>query len=346
MGASVKDVAARAGVSVGTVSNVLNRPDAVAPDTAERVKAAIAELGYVPNAAARQLRIGQSTAIAFIVLDVSNPFFTDVLRGAEIVAEEHGQTILLANSGVDAQRESAHVSQFERQRVGGVLLVPTGVPDELIARLRRTSIPVVLVDRVTDDRTVASVAADDRRGGALAAEHLLTLGRRRIVFVGSAVSVVAIHHRVEGARAAAAGAGLEIQHVHTRSLTLEDGAACGPRIAAMVLSGQCDAVIAANDMVAIGLQQALLSGDVPVRIPQDVALVGYDDISFAAACVVPITSVRQPRMDMGRIAMELLLRESELADGASREHIVLEPTLTVRASTDPNASRTSGVVSA
>ncbi|GIG55436.1 LacI family transcriptional regulator [Demequina activiva] len=346
MAVSVKDVAALAHVSVGTVSNVLNRPDTVSPAMADRVKQAIRELRYVPNDAARQLRMGQSTVVAFIVHDAGNPFFTDVLSSAETAAHEHGYTVLMANSGLDQEREAAHLGQFERQRVAGMLIVPAGDPSLAIDRMRARDIPVVLVDRVTDDPSVASVASDDRLGGALAAEHLVALGRRRLVFVGSARSLVAIDHRVQGAREVTRRAGLDLIQLETPSLTLESGVSSGARVAAMVRSGDCDAVIAANDLIAIGLEKALLSGPRPLSIPEDVALVGYDDISFAAASVVPITSVRQPRAEMGRIAVDLLLREAALDGGAVREHVVLAPTLVVRASTDPNAPGPSSVTSA
>lgn len=333
MAVSVREVAARAGVSVGTVSNVLNRREAVRPATVERVEHAIRELGYVPNDAARQLRAGQSTTIALVVLDMGNPFFTDVARGAEERAVESGYTVLLANSDDSAERESAHLHQFERQRVAGVLLVPTADAQQRASQLRDHGVPVVLVDRGTDDATLASVAVDDVEGGRLAAQHLLDQGRRRLAFVGGPRELSQVRDRAAGAQAAVdVTAGAQLTDVATAALTLDEGMAAGARVRDLVREGRCDAVFAANDLLAIGVQQALLSGPDPVAIPGDVALVGYDDISFAAAAVVPISSVRQPRALMGATAVELLLREAGLGTNDVREHVVFEPELVVRAS--------------
>ncbi|WP_062078218.1 LacI family DNA-binding transcriptional regulator [Demequina globuliformis] len=328
---SVKDVAARAGVSIGTVSNVINRPDYVRADTLARVQAAISELGYVPNAAARQLRAGQSTTIAFVVLDVGNPFFTDVAEGVEDAALEAGLTVVIANSRESVNRETSHLQQFERQRVAGVLLAQTSRHQPHVAALRAHGVPVVLVDRRSSDSSVASVAVDDTTGGALAARHLLDQGCERLVFVGGPSGLTQVEDRLAGATGAVAAApGATITHVPTQALTLDDGMRVGERVREMVRTGQCDAVFAANDLLAIGVQQALLSGPDPVSIPHDVALVGYDDISFAAAAVVPITSVRQPRAVLGSKAVELLLRESTLGPDDEREHVEFQPELVVR----------------
>ena len=337
MAVSVREVAQRAGVSVGTVSNVLNRPDQVKATTVERVREAIAELGYVPNAAARQLRAGQSTTLALVVLDVSNPFFTDVARGAEARAEEAGLTVTLANSDESGVRERKHLEQFETQRVAGVLLVPTADAGDSVARLREHGIPVVLVDRSTADASVASVAVDDVAGGRMAAEHLLEGGRRRLAFVGGPHSIHQVADRYAGADLAIAKVdGSSMVRLHTEALTLEEGMRVGAQVRDLVAAGEVDAVFAANDLLAIGVQQALLSGPEPVSIPGDVALVGYDDISFAAAAVVPITSVRQPRRDIGTTAVELLLAEREAAEGATRDHVLFQPELVVRASSQPS----------
>ncbi|WP_084077068.1 LacI family DNA-binding transcriptional regulator [Demequina sp. NBRC 110057] len=334
MAVSVREVAQRAGVSVGTVSNVLNRPEQVKAATVERVREAIAELGYVPNAAARQLRAGQSTTLALVVLDVSNPFFTDVARGAEARAEEAGLTVTLANSDESSDRERKHLEQFETQRVAGVLLVPTADAGDAVARMREHGIPVVLVDRGTPDATVASVAVDDVAGGRMAAAHLLESGRRRLAFVGGPRGIHQVADRFEGAaQAVEAVDGASLTRVETDALTLEEGMRVGAAVLKMVRAGEVDAVFAANDLLAIGVQQALLSGADPVAIPCDVALVGYDDISFAAAAVVPISSVRQPRRQIGSTAVDLLLAERDKADGAAREHVLFQPELVVRAST-------------
>jgi LacI family transcriptional regulator len=336
MAVSVREVAAAASVSVGTVSNVLNRPDKVASATVARVLAAIDELGFVRNDAARQLRAGRSRSIGLVVLDVRNPFFTDVARGAEDRAAEDGMTILLGNTDENADREAAYVDLFEEQRVHGVLISP--MTDDLprLERLRSRGTPVVLVDREAADRRFSSVSVDDVVGGTLAVRHLLDTGRRRIAFVGGPESIRQVADRLEGARRAVAevpGATLEV--VETDSLTVLQGRAAGESLRARDAADRPDAVFAANDLLAMGVLQALMMLGT-VRVPDDIALIGYDDIDFASAAVVPLSSIRQPAALIGYTAVDLLLREAaDAADGtaAEREQVVFQPELVVRDST-------------
>lgn len=331
---SVKEVAALAGVSVGTVSNVLNRPDAVKPATVERVQAAIDELGYVPNDAARQLRAGRSQSLALVVLDVGNPFFTDIARGAEARAAASGHTVLLANSDDRPGREASHLEVFERQRVAGVLISPVAEDLGRLAELRSHGIPVVLVDRDAGSSGFSSVSVDDVAGGALAARHLLDIGRRRLAFVGGPLRIRQVADRFEGAqRAVREHPDATLQLLGTDEMNLEEGRRVGEALRELVREAGVDGIIAANDLLAIGVQRSLLFGADPVRIPHDVALVGYDDISFAASAIVPITSVRQPSERIGATAVELALELAERPGRGSRT-VVFEPSLVVRASTD------------
>ena len=335
MAVSVRDVAAAASVSVGTVSNVLNRPDKVAPDTVARVLAAIDELGFVRNDAARQLRAGRSRSIGLVVLDVRNPFFTDVARGAEDRAAEDGMTILLGNSDENADRERAYLDLFEEQRVHGVLISPLGDDETRLQRLRGRSTPVVLVDRVSQDRSLSSVSVDDVVGGELAVGHLLETGRRRIAFVGGPMGIRQVADRLDGARRAVAAvpdATLEV--VETESLTVLEGRAAGEAIRDRPAAERPDAVFAANDLLAMGVLQAFnMLGS--VRVPEDIALIGYDDIDFAAAAVVPLSSIRQPASLIGYTAVDLLLNEAAARDAFTPEQVVFQPELVVRDSTRP-----------
>jgi LacI family transcriptional regulator len=330
MSVSVKDVAARAGVSVGTVSNVLNSPAKVAPETAERVHRAIGELGFVRNDAARQLRAGTSRCIGFVVLDVSNPFFTDLARAAEERAAESGLAVLIANSGEQREREAAGLDLFEEQRVRGVLISPVDEITSRLEQMRRRGTPAVLVDRMAATPGFSSVSVDDVVGGRTAVQHLLDGGRRRILFVGGPLDLEQVRDRLQGARqAVAAVPGAMLQVLPVGALTVRHGVDAGREIVAM--ADRPDAVFAANDLVALGVLQAALLGG--LRVPADVALVGYDDIEFAASAGVPITSMRQPRDRMGAIAVDLLLAE---IDGVTeRSRIVLQPELIVRESSAP-----------
>jgi DNA-binding LacI/PurR family transcriptional regulator len=330
---SVRDVAAEAGVSVGTVSNVLNRPDKVSAGTVARVQAAIELLGFVRNDAARQLRAGRSRSIGLVVLDVGNPFFTDLARGAEDRAAQAGLTVLLGNSDETLEREVAYLDLFEEQRVHGVLITPLGETGEQLTRLRRRGTPTVLVDRQIEDRSFSSVAVDDVFGGHLAATHLIGLGRTRLAFVGGQHNLRQVNDRLEGARRAVAEhPGVTLEAIDTTSLSVLEGRSAGETIRGRPVQERPDAVFAANDLLALGVLQAFsMLGE--VRVPQDIALIGYDDIAFASAAVVPLSSIRQPSALIGSTAVELLLREADAGEDFVPEQVVFQPELVVRAST-------------
>lgn len=333
---SVREVATRAGVSVGTVSNVLNRPEKVAPATVVKVHRAIDELGYVRNDAARQLRLGRSRSIGLVLLDVANPFFTDLARGAEQVAESSSNSILLGNSDQNAAREARYLDLFEEQRVQGVLISPIDDVSERIRRLQHRGIPAVLVDRKSDLDLCCSVSVDDISGGRLATQHLLDTGRRRIAFVGGPITIRQIADRLSGALGAVGAVpGSTLEHIPLDSPTVLAGRAAGQALIERPPGARPDAIFAVNDLVAVGILQALiLTGG--ARVPDDIALIGYDDIAFASTAVVPISSIRQPSELIGRTAVELVLEESAAISSAAahrHRHVVFQPELVMREST-------------
>ncbi|GAA2961319.1 LacI family DNA-binding transcriptional regulator [Microbacterium schleiferi] len=308
---SVKDVAAAAGVSIGTVSNVLNQPERVLPATVARVRAAIAELGYVRNDAARQLRAGRSSSIGLIALDLANPFFAAVAKGAQERAAEAGLFVLVAASEDTRDREMAYLDHFSQQRVVGVLVTPASGDPDALKRLEAAGVRIVLVDRDAGDAPLNSVSVDDEEGGYLAVSHLLSIGRRRVVFVGGPSTLPQVLDRFRGARRAASEvADSSLEHLETAELTVLAGREAAAHILERDAADRPDAVFCANDLVAVGMLQglAILGG---VRVPDDIALVGYDDIDFATATVVPLTSVRQPAVEIGRAAVELVLEQGE-----------------------------------
>jgi LacI family transcriptional regulator len=331
MAVTIREVAARARVSVGTVSNVLNARANVTPEVAARVRAAISELGYVRNDAARQLRAGRSRGIGLVVLDIGNPFFAAVARGAERRAAEDGLVVLLGSSEQERAREDAYLDLFLEQRVNGVLVSPATDDLAALERLAASGIPVTLVDREAPGSGLASVAVDDEEGGYLAAAHVLGLGRRRLTFVGGPLSTPQVADRLAGARRAVAEvADAQLDVVGCDGMTVLHGRAAGERLRSGPF--RPDAVFAANDLLAVGVLQALtLLGD--VRVPEDIALVGYDDIDFAAAAVVPLTSVRQPAELIGWTAADFALRQAAGSLDAADSSVRFRPELVVRAST-------------
>jgi LacI family transcriptional regulator len=319
----IKDVALRAGVSTATVSNVLNNPLVVTPATREKVERAIDELGYVRNESARQLRAGSSRTLAYVVLDAANPFFTDVARGAQQVAEAAGLGLFLCNSNQDAAVEHRYLDLLAEQRVRGVLITPID-PDS--AQLLGRGIPLVMVDRSTDGDS-CSVSVDDVAGGALAARHLVEHGHRRISYVGGPATLPQVRDRYDGA----AKVFPALSSLPTDAMSVADGRLAGQRILELPAAERPTAAFCANDLLALGFLQEMTRQGVPV--PREMAIVGYDDIEFAEAAAVPLTSVRQPRELLGRTAAQLLLEEAEASSDHVHRQVQFHPELIVRAST-------------
>lgn len=330
---SIRDVARLAGVSVGTVSNVLNKPDEVSSESISRVQKAIDELGYVRNDAARRLRAGSSSTVGFVVLDGQNPFFNEVVRGAEDEASKNGIAILVGNTDEDSRREGLYLDLFEEQRVRGVLISPYGDISERLRKLKERDIPAVLVDRINVDGQFSSVAVDSIAGGSIAAQHLIDTGRRRIAFVGGPFDIRQVRDRLEGARVAVDNSefDVEIEVITTSALTVNEGVLAGRRIMERPRHNRPDALFAASDLLALGLLQSLVV-DGTVLVPNDISLIGFDDISFAAAAAVPLSSVRQPSRSIGQTALRILLEEAEDPTLIPRQ-TVFRPELVVRAST-------------
>jgi len=333
MSASVKDVAQAAGVSLGTVSNVLNRPQLVSESTRLRVERAMADLGFVRNESARQLRAGRSRTVAYIMLDVTNPFFTDVAQGIEQAAEAADLALFTCNSDNRADREATYLGRLEQQRVQGVLITPVDADAAMLDLLPSRGTPVVIVDRTRPGKSHCSVAVDDVLGGRIAVEHLLDLGHERIAFVGGPERIGQVRDRREGAQRALADAGRspdELVLVETDALTVAEGLKAGERIAGLPAASRPTAAFCANDLLALGLLQRCVG--LGLRVPTDLAIVGYDDIDFAAAAAVPLTSVRQPRRRLGHTAAELLLDEASNPDH-EHQQVLFMPELVARAST-------------
>ena len=332
MSASIRDVATRAGVSVGTVSNVLNRPEVVSPATRDRVLGAITALGFVRNESARQLRAGRSRTIGLVVLDIANPFFTDVARGVEDVANEQGLAVILCNSDDRPEKEAAYLDVLAEQRVQGVLITPTAELSPNLEQLRRTGVPVVLLDRQARSRDQCSVAVDDVLGGHLAAEHLLERGHRRIAFIGGHIGLPQVQERFDGVEAAVREVlgSTETLTVLTPDLTVAGGREAGSRIVGMPAATRPTAAVCANDLIALGLLQEMVRHG--VRVPDEFAIVGYDDIDYAGAAAVPLTSVRKPRQELGAAAAELLLDEARSGGEHQHQQRLFQPELVVRQS--------------
>jgi len=329
---SIREVAKRAGVSLGTVSNVLKRPEIVAEETRERVKSAIEEIGFVRNGSARQLRAGRSQHIGLIVLDVANPFFTEVARGVEDLANQAGYVVILCNSDDSVEKENHYLYVLEEQRALGVLITPVQNDAGYLQRFRQRGIAVVLLDRPSRSKDLCSVSVDDVRGGEIAAGHLLEEGYRCIGFVHGPLSIRQIADRRRGVIRAVKTAGFDPDHAIVDITTHAQSAREGEECVEKLLGGSIKptAVFCANDLLALGLMRGLIKRG--ISIPGDMALVGYDDVEFASVLSTPLTSIRQPKYELGRAAAELLLDEANNPTSHQHKHIVYQPELIVRES--------------
>ncbi|MEV0997855.1 LacI family DNA-binding transcriptional regulator [Nonomuraea sp. NPDC050202] len=328
---SIKDVAAHAGVSPGTVSNVLNRPGKVAPATRERVEAAISELGFVRHGSASTLRAGHSRTIGLSVIDIGNPFFTEVAAGVEDVVSELGYAVILGNSAGSQDKEDRNLRVLAEHRVRGVLITPSGEDPARLDRLREHGISVVLVDHPAHRPDQCAVAVDDVAGGRAAVAHLLSKGARTVAYVTGPLTIRQCVERREGAKVAMRAAGLDPDDLRVAEAATMTARAGEKAAADLIAEGLPEAVFCANDLLALGVLRALLRSG--VRVPEEVALMGYDDIDFAAASTVSLSSMRQPTYQLGRIATELLLDECDNPDTHAHQHIMFQPELVAREST-------------
>ncbi len=285
------------------------------------------------NEAARQLRAGRSRTIGLVVLDIGNPFFTDIAAGVEAAATAAGLSVVLCNSGESSSREEHYLNLLQEQRSYGILITPVTRKLTRIDEIRRQGTPSILVDRATSGRR-CSVSVDDVVGGRLAAAHLFAIGHERIAFVGGPMGLNQVSDRLAGARLAGIDAGLDedaIVVIETPGLNVVEGRAAGAAIAALPARRRPTAAFCANDLIALGVLQEMTR--LRINVPHDLAIVGYDDIDFAAAAAVPLTSVRQPRSQLGNSATNLLIEEVTDPDAHTHRKVVFEPELVVREST-------------
>ena len=327
---TLKDVAKAAGVSSATVSRYLTGHARLSDETRADVERAIRELNYRPNRVARRLQAtgGRSGLLGLVIPDMRNPFFTDIGHGVEDAAQQHGYTVILGHSNDSVEREARYLDLFHAEHVDGVVLPTVRSVDATVADLSRGDIPVVCVDRKTAAE-VDTVISDNVKGARLATEHLLALGHRRIGFVGGLPEISTTQERLAGYRGALAAAGLPVcrELIVEGDSRQESGRLRTGRL--LALPTPPTALLGGNNLMTLGALQAIR--EQTLRIPDDVAIVGYDDMPWSSAFTPPLTAVDQPGYEMGRRAAEILLRRIEAPDTPPRT-VVLHPRLVVRGS--------------
>jgi LacI family transcriptional regulator len=336
---TIRDVARAAKVHPGTVSRALNSDTRalVNPETAERVIEAAERLGYRPNRIARGLKTSRSHTIGVLIPDITNPLFPPILRGIEDRLENVGYTSLIVNTDNDPERERSHLEAMGARQVDGFIAATARLDRELLAELAARGTPLVLVNRSFEDGRVPAVAVDDRRGILLAVGHVIELGHTRIGHIAGPQNLSTGHRRYLGFLEAMRAGGLEVPDEHVcfaAAFTEEEGAAAYTEL--LDAAPDLTAIVAANDLVAIGCYDALESRG--RRCPDDISIVGFNDMPFLDRLRPPLTSVRVPQREIGNVAADLLLERLSGGSQTVRE-ILLEPTLVVRGSTAPPRRR-------
>jgi LacI family transcriptional regulator len=326
---TIVDVANRAGVAAITVSRVVNDSGPVSVQVRARVEQAIAEIGYVPNSVARSLRSRRTDTIALIVTDMTNPFFTTVARGVEDAASDAGMMLIICNTDERDADEQRNVRMLLQRRVDGILLVPAGSGVTAIGHCREQGTPVVVVDRRLRER-VADVVRGDSRGGAFELGRLLvSLGHTTISVLSGPRAVSTADDRVAGFRRALADAGhVRPPRVYRGAFTIESGR----EMARLAVSAKPrpTALFAANNFIAIGVLQAL--DEMKVRVPEDVAVVGFDDLPPAMVTFPFLTVAAQPAHEMGERSVAMLLERLSLGPTPRFREVVLPTPLVIRRS--------------
>jgi LacI family transcriptional regulator len=329
--ATIGDVATRAGVARGTVSNYFNHPDKLAESTRERIRSAVEALSFVRNSQARVLASGRSATIGLLVTDLGNSFFVDIARGAEDGANQAGYSVLLANSDNAAAREDLYLQLFDEQRFAGVLLAPFESSTDALTRLRNRGHRVVLINVHGDGQQACSVAVDNEYGGYIAARHLIEQGRTRIACLAGPDRLEPLLERRLGVEKAIAeaGVGVSLEEIHVPAVNTPQGRVVGRELAARPPHERPDAIVAASDLLARGVVQELFPS---VDVPREIAIIGYDNNSAARESRVPISTVAQPGHELGSTAAGLLVEELQNPTGHQHRSLRLRPQLLIRAS--------------
>jgi LacI family transcriptional regulator len=325
---TISDVAKRAGVSPATVSRVIQGAQNVRPDTRARVERAIAELGYVPSAVAQSLRSKRTRALALVVPDITNTFWTTVARGVEDVAQEHDYAVFLGNTDEDPAKQLRYLDFLVSQQVDGVLIAPYASDARHLDKLRSRNIPTIILDRRIDGWDVDSVYADSLSGARALVQHLIGLGHRRIAMVSGPINTSTAEDRVAGYCMALTEAGIPIDPELIRRG--EYRIVSGEDLTYRLLDAGLDptAIFAANNALAMGVIDALAQRK--LRIPQDIALVCFDDLPNTSHLFPFLTVVAQPVYDMGMHGAQLLLSRLESKAALQPRHVVLPTRLIIR----------------
>ncbi len=307
MAASIKDVAREAGVSIATVSRVLNDIDVVNEDTKKKVKDAIKKLSYRPNIVARSLKTQKSSTICIIIPDISNQFYHEIVRGCEDVANIYNYNIMLCNADLDVEKEMEALRILKEKMIDGVIYMSNSIEHNIISLIKELEMPTVLVETTDAEGIFPSVSIDNVTAAADAVKYLINKGNKRIAYVGTSIEKVnALSKRYEGYNKGLTEMGITFDKelIHLGGVKAKDGYI---GINAILDRGsEVDAVFCASDEIAMGVINALR--DKSIKVPEDVDVMGFDDIYSASIFYPKLTTVSQPMYDMGSVSMRMLIK--------------------------------------
>jgi LacI family transcriptional regulator len=307
MAASIKDVAKEAGVSIATVSRVLNDVDVVNEETKKKVQEAIAKLGYRPNIVARSLKTQRTKTVGILIPDISSQFYPEIVRGTEDVANIYDYNIILCNSDSDLEKEKEYLRVLKEKMVDGVLYMSSSLEPEIVAIIKELELPTVLVETTDREKTFPSVTIDNREAGYDAVTYLINRGNKRIAYIGvhkDAVNAAAV--RYFGYEDALKEHGIEINKdlIYFGEIKAKEGYEAINRI--LEKTSDIDAVFCASDELAMGAINALREKG--LSIPGDVDVIGFDNIYTSSLFYPKLTTVAQPMYDMGSVGMRMLIK--------------------------------------
>ena len=337
MDTTIKDIAEQANVSFATVSRALNNKYGVKQDTRRKVLEVARNLNYRPNAIARGLVTKQTNTIGLIIPDIKNPFFPEVAGGIEECAADLGYNVFLCNTNWSQEREEQYIDLLSERRVDGLIVAPTGDSIDLLDDVIHEKLPVVYVSRAPEGTDRSYVVIDNVRGGFLATKHLIEAGYRTIGFIGASQDEATCGERFEGYRTAFEKYGMTIADKYVKQGDFKQKS--GYNLVREMLDGgdYPRAIFAVNDLLALGAIQAVKNKG--LRVPEDIAVVGFDDIPVASLQEIQLSTINQPKYEMGRTALELLveiIKKGE--DRVPTRKVMLEPELIVRRSSEQEPS--------
>jgi DNA-binding LacI/PurR family transcriptional regulator len=328
--ATIKDVAAEAGVSIATVSKILNDSQYSSGKSRTKVMAAIKKLGYQPNHIARSMVRGKTKLIALVVPDIRNDFFTQVARGVEDIANKYDYRVILCNTDEDPGKQSKYLEMLRGGIVDGFIIAPADDDDALIKKVEPGRLPFVFIDRVCSGVQADAVVVDNRDGSYRAVQHLLDNGYRRIGFIAGKRDIFTGRERWRGYQQALGDyeIALDDQLIKDGRFTIEGGYLAMKAL--LALEQRPEAVFVSNYSMTIGALKAMT--ELRLKIPQEIAVVGFDDSDWAEFFVPPLTVIRQPTYTMGTLAGEILFQRLFESETSERKEIFLRPELVIRKS--------------